>query len=172
MAPNTALCFTLAGAVLWVMSVSSARREQILMFTGPLGSIVLALGLVAALGYVTGLKTYSWGYFTNMAAHTAVGCSMLGGGLIAFAWQVGANEQATAPQRFALLVGICGLTVTLCLWQALIAHERALVERTIERQCQCAKRDYVPDQTARPIIGAYGQELGDMGQTGPGGMGG
>jgi signal transduction histidine kinase/sensor domain CHASE-containing protein/ActR/RegA family two-component response regulator len=132
MAPNTALCFMLAGAVLWVMSVSSARREQILMFTGPLGSIVLALGLVAALGYVTGLKTYSWGYFTNMAAHTAVGCSMLGGGLIAFAWQVGANEQATAPQRFALLVGICGLTVTLCLWQALIAHERALVERTIE----------------------------------------
>ncbi|MGH8069777.1 MAG: GAF domain-containing protein [Candidatus Entotheonellia bacterium] len=132
MAPNTALCFTLAGAALWVMSVSSARREQILMLTGPLGSIVLALGLVSGIGYLTGLKTYSWGYFTNMAAHTAVGCVMLGGGLIAFAWQMGATEQATAPQRFAVLVGICGLTVTLCLWQALIAHEHALVERTIE----------------------------------------
>jgi signal transduction histidine kinase/sensor domain CHASE-containing protein/ActR/RegA family two-component response regulator len=132
MAPNTALCFTLAGVALWVMSVSSARREQILMLTGPVGSIVLALGLVAAVGYLTGLKTYSWGYFTSMAAHTAVGCLVLGGGLIAFAWQIGATEQASAPQRFALLVGICGLTVTLCLWQALIAHEHALVERTIE----------------------------------------
>jgi two-component system NtrC family sensor kinase len=131
MAPNTALCFTLAGAALWVMS-ASARREQILLVTGPLGSIVLALGLVSGIGYLTGLKTYSWGYFTNMAAHTAVGCAVLGGGLIAFAWRTGATEQATAPQRFAALVGICGLTVTLCLWQALIAHERALVERTIE----------------------------------------
>jgi signal transduction histidine kinase/sensor domain CHASE-containing protein/ActR/RegA family two-component response regulator len=114
------------------MSVSSARREQILMLTGPLGSIVLALGLVSGIGYLTGLKTYSWGYFTNMAAHTAVGCVILGGGLIAFAWQAGATEQATALQRFAILIGICGLTVTLCLWQALIAHEHALVEHTIE----------------------------------------
>jgi signal transduction histidine kinase/sensor domain CHASE-containing protein/ActR/RegA family two-component response regulator len=132
MAPNTALCFTLAGMALWVMSVSSARREQIFFFAGTLGSIVTALGLVAAIGYFTGLKTYSWGYFTNMAAHTAVGCMVLGGGLIAMAWQGGATEQAIAPQRFAVLVGICGLTVTLCLWQALIAHERVLVEHTIE----------------------------------------
>ncbi len=132
MAPNTALCFTLAGTALWVMSVSSARREQLFLITGPLGSIVLALGLVSAIGYLTGLKTYSWGYFTSMAAHTAVGCMLLGGGLIAFAWWAGATAQATAPQRFAVLVGICGLTVTFCLWQALIAHEHALVERTSE----------------------------------------
>jgi hypothetical protein len=87
MAPNTALCFTLTGTALGVMSVASARREQMLLLIGPLGSIVMALGLVAAIGYLTGLKTYSWGYFTNMAAHTAVGCMVLGGGLIALAWQ-------------------------------------------------------------------------------------
>jgi len=45
MAPNTALCFTLAGMALWVMSVSSTRRKRILLFAGPLGSIVMALGL-------------------------------------------------------------------------------------------------------------------------------
>jgi hypothetical protein len=131
MAPNTALCFTLAAGALWVMSMSSARREQILMLTGPVGSTVLALGLVAGIGYLTGLETYSWGYFTNMAAHTAAGCVVLGGGLIAFAWEIGVAEHTTAPQRFAVLVGICGLTITLCLWQALIAHEHALVERSI-----------------------------------------
>lgn len=131
MAPYTAVCFMLAGAALWVMSVS-ARREQIFLMTGPFGSIVLALGLVSSIGYLTSLETYSWGYFTSMAAHTAVGCIMLGGGLIAFAWWAGATAQAPAPQRFAALVGICGLTVTFCLWQALIAHEHALVKRTSE----------------------------------------
>jgi signal transduction histidine kinase/sensor domain CHASE-containing protein/putative methionine-R-sulfoxide reductase with GAF domain/ActR/RegA family two-component response regulator len=115
-----------------VMSTSSARREHILLFAGPLGSIIMALGLVAAIGYLTGLKTYGWGYFTNMAVHTAVGCMMLGGGLIALAWRIGETDQATAPQRVAVLVGICGLTITLCLWQALIANERTLVEHAIE----------------------------------------
>src|SRR5215510_6180373 len=39
MAPNTAVCFMLAGAALWVMSVS-ARRAQIFLIAGPFGSIV------------------------------------------------------------------------------------------------------------------------------------
>jgi signal transduction histidine kinase/sensor domain CHASE-containing protein len=129
MAPNTAVCFMLAGVALWVMSMSG-RREHIFLLAGPLGAIVLALGLVSSIGYLTGLETYSWGYFTNMAAHTAVGCIILGSGLIAFAWWAGATARATAPPRFAALIGICGLTVTLCLWQALIAHEHSLVKRT------------------------------------------
>jgi signal transduction histidine kinase/sensor domain CHASE-containing protein/ActR/RegA family two-component response regulator len=131
MAPNTAVSFMLAGAALWMMSVS-ASREHILLMAGPFSSIVLALGLVSAIGYLSGLETYRWGYFTGMAVHTAVGCTILGGGLIAFAWWAGTTAWAIAPQRFAVLVGICGLTATLCLWQALIAHEHALVKRTSE----------------------------------------
>ena len=131
MAPNTAVCFMLAGVALWVMSVS-ARREHIFLLAGPLGAIVFALGLVSSIGYLTGLETYSWGYLTNMAAHTAAGCIILGSGLIAFVWWSGARARATAPPRFAALIGICGLTVTLCLWQALIAYEHSSVRRTNE----------------------------------------
>jgi hypothetical protein len=40
MAPNTAVCFILAGTALWVMSMSP-RREQFFLMTGPFGSIVL-----------------------------------------------------------------------------------------------------------------------------------
>lgn len=131
MGPNTALCFALTGMNILVMG-RATRLERILLLTGPLGSIVLALGLVALIGYLTGLKTYSWRYFPDMAPQTALGCVVLGGGVIALAWRIGATPQATAQPRFAVLVGIGVLTVTLCLWQTLIASEEALVERTIE----------------------------------------
>ena len=78
MAPNTAVCFMLAGITLWVMSAST-RHEQLFLITGPLGAIVLALGLVSCIGYLSGLETYRWGYFTSMAVHTAVGCMHAGG---------------------------------------------------------------------------------------------
>src|SRR5687767_12091235 len=80
MGPNSALCFALTGITILVMGLA-ARRERLLMLIGPLGAIVLALGLVAVIGYLTGLKTYSWGYYTEMPPHTAFGCMALGGGI-------------------------------------------------------------------------------------------
>jgi signal transduction histidine kinase/sensor domain CHASE-containing protein len=131
MAPNTALCVMLASTSLWILSVAT-RREQVFLITGALGAIVLALGLVSGIGYLSGLETYRWGYFTSMAVHAAVGCTLLGVGLIALASQASDSARDGAPQRFAGLVGICSLTVTLCLWQALVAHEQALVKRASE----------------------------------------
>jgi two-component system NtrC family sensor kinase len=131
MSPNSSVCFILAGIALWVMS-KSARHEQFFLVTGPLAAITFALGLVSCIGYLSGLETYRWGYYTSMAVHAAIGCMMLGGGLVAFAWRASTVDQAIAPQRFAVLVGICGLTVTLCLWQALIAYQNVLLARSSE----------------------------------------
>ncbi|HEX2278557.1 MAG TPA: GAF domain-containing protein [Candidatus Tectomicrobia bacterium] len=130
MGPNTALCFALTGINLLVVS-RATRHERVLLLIGLLGSIVLALGLVAVIGYLTGLKTYGWGYFTDMAPQEAFGCMALGGGVIAFAWRTEATPHVEAQPRLAVLVGIGGLTVTLCLWQTLIASEEARVERVI-----------------------------------------
>ena len=131
MAPNSALCLTLIGISLLVMS-RATYLERILLLAGPLGAIVLALGLGAGIGYLTGLKMYRWGYFADMSLLTALGCMVLGAGVIAFAWRVAATPQSTTQPRLAILVGIGLLTVTLCLWQALIASEDARVERTVE----------------------------------------
>jgi PAS domain S-box-containing protein len=131
MGPNSALCFAVAGITLLVMS-RARHRERILLLAGPLGAIALALGVVALIGYVTGLRTYSWGYFPRMLPQEAAGFMALGGGIIAFAWQVGIIPQATTQPHAAILVGIGALTVTLCLWQALIAFEEAKVEGAIE----------------------------------------
>ena len=130
MGPNTALCLALTGINLLVVS-RATRHKRILLLIGLLGSVILALGLVAAIGYLTGLKTYSWGYFTDMTPQEAFGCMALGGGVIALAWRTEATPQAEGQYRFAVLVGIGVLTVTLCLWQTLIASEEARVERTI-----------------------------------------
>lgn len=131
MGPNSALCFTLTGVAVLVMS-RVRHRERILLLTGPLGAITLALGLVALIGYATGLATYRWGYFPRMLPQEAFGFMVLGGGVLAFAWQLGIILQTAAQSRVAMLVGIGVLTVTLCLWQALVASEEALVERTLE----------------------------------------
>lgn len=130
MAPNTALSFVLIGVAILIMS-RARYLKQTLLIIGPLGAITLALGQVAFLGYLTGLKTYSWGYYTHMAIHTALGLVLLGSGVIAAAWQADKAEEAGTPQRFPVLVGVTILTVTLCIWQALIAHERALIERAL-----------------------------------------
>jgi signal transduction histidine kinase/ActR/RegA family two-component response regulator len=151
MAPNSAMCFILAGVTLWMLSVTR-QREQLFLVTGPLGAIVLALGLVSCIGYLADLETYRWGYFTSMAAHEAVGCLLLGGGLIVFAWWTGAADQASAPLRIATLVAISGLTVTLCLWQALIAHERALVSRSGEVAAASVQREIAAQLKPRVLL--------------------
>jgi two-component system NtrC family sensor kinase len=131
MAPNSALALALAGLTILAMS-RAKRRDFILLLVGPLGSIALALGLVAFIGYLTGLKTYAWGSFAEMSPQAAFGSLVLGIGIIAFAWHAGATPAATMPHRFAVLIGTGVLAVTLCLWQALIASEEALVGRTVE----------------------------------------
>jgi PAS domain S-box-containing protein len=127
----TALCLALTGISVMVMSWST-YRERMFLITGPLGSIILAFGLVAFIDHLAGLETSSWRNLPDMPAHTALGCVALGGGIMAFAWRAGATGQAMARHRFAVLVSIGVLTVTLCLWQALIGREQAVVERTIE----------------------------------------
>jgi signal transduction histidine kinase/ActR/RegA family two-component response regulator len=130
MAPNTALSFALFGMALVMMSRTSPRKQSLLII-GPIGAIVLALGLVACIGYLTGLATYNWGQAILMTAHTAVGLIVVGSGVIAYAWQVDGAKEEGRPRRFPILIGVTVLAMTLCLWQALIANEHALVEQAL-----------------------------------------
>ncbi len=148
MSPSNALCVALSGISVLVMSWST-YRERTLLMTGPLGSIILAFGVVAFINYLSDLETSSWGNFIDMPPHTALGCIVLGGGIIAFAWRIGATAQAMAQHRFTVLVGIGVLTVTLCLWQVLIAHEQAVVERSIELAKASAQNELVTQVQSR-----------------------
>ncbi|MET0106197.1 MAG: PAS domain S-box protein [Sedimenticola sp.] len=102
MAPNTALCFLLAGVTLFTMSgeALSGKRHVTVRI---LGSLIVVLGATAFLGYVTGAETaYGWANYTRMAVHTASGFGVLGLGILALTSCQDSNprdkEQFSAPR--------------------------------------------------------------------------
>ncbi len=130
-APNTAVCFVLAGAALLMMA-HPVHSRQTPLAAELLGVVVLALGAVAGFGYVVDLPTaYQWGYATGMAVHTAAGLIVLGMGIIAYAWGQYRSRVVGTLQWIPGIVGIGITVITLYLWRALIAHEHTLLERKV-----------------------------------------
>ena len=87
MGPNSALCFALMAAGLWLMSrpAGNARRPLVL---GWLGSVVAVIGLIALLGHVAGFKLgYGWWIPTVTTVLTASLFVLLGASLLASAWR-------------------------------------------------------------------------------------
>lgn len=123
MAFCTALCFALIG-VSELMGQARAFSLRPLL-TATIGSLVIGLGVIALSGYFTGIvASYTWGAFTRMAVHTAVGFLILGIGVIAYAWRDGCSR-SQSTQWLPLFVGAGVITLTLCLWQGLVVEENA-----------------------------------------------
>lgn len=84
MAPNTAVCFTLAGTALYIMQTAGtglAKRYSI----QSLGMVIALLGGISLIGYIKGTDTaYSWNNLTPMAVHTSIGFLMSGIAIILF----------------------------------------------------------------------------------------
>lgn len=146
MAPQTALSCFLTGTVLVVLRLP-ARHDLMRLLPALLGLLVGGLGLVGVLGYLADVPTaYQWQPFTDMAVLSAVGCVVLGVGLMAAAWRhYGAD--ASGPSTWAsVLVGGIVTVVTLALWQALLAHESVLVRRTVTLAATSVQ-DAITEQT-------------------------
>ena len=138
MAAAAALCFTLLGFAFACVSAGRQGRHagRYSLTAGLLGALIAGLGVIALSGYVAGITTsYTWGQLTRMAVHTAGGFVLMGLGIVSLAW---AGESRAAAERRGLarpeagalrlptvLAGVGAATVSLCLWQALIVHERA-----------------------------------------------
>jgi signal transduction histidine kinase/sensor domain CHASE-containing protein/ActR/RegA family two-component response regulator len=134
MAPNSALAFALIGNAL--ILVARAIHAKIALLLTEMGTLsVFTLGLIALIGYMTGLSSaYGWGTFTEMALHTAVGHLVLSLGLIAAAWYMGETHWARARRWMPMLAGFGVATVSLLLWQALLAREQEQFRRRIDQQ--------------------------------------
>ncbi len=121
MAPNTALCFSLTGLALLGLQVPRLDFSNY-GFIAVLGSLVLALGLIAANGYVLNLTSaYGWGRLTRMALHTSMGFIVLGIGIIGYAWGKSASRELAFPSWGYFPVGTGVLAITVSLWLALNA---------------------------------------------------
>jgi PAS domain S-box-containing protein len=119
MAPNSALALSLIGLALLVLAWRPASRSWHL-WPAFLGSIVVALGTAALVGYAADVpQAYGWGNFNRMALHTAIGFSLLGGGIVGLAWNSALSESADTPEWLPSLSAVAVTTVTLCMWFAL-----------------------------------------------------
>lgn len=119
MGPNSALSLALIGAGLLGLAWRPGKRGW---HIGPalLGSIVIAIGTAAMVGYAADVPgAYGWGRYNSMAVHTALGFTLLGGGIVGLAWNAAQAETGDTPAWLPLLASVAVMTVTLCMWYAL-----------------------------------------------------
>ncbi len=124
MSPLTALCFLLSGLNLLLAGL--LQRRSFRSFSSALfGSLILALGGMALIGYLTGLVgVYAWGQMTRMAAHTSVGFVLAGIAMLGWVWHGGGRRELASRRWVPIPVGIACLTATFVFWQAMLSYER------------------------------------------------
>ena len=121
MAPNSAVALTLIGLALLGLSSPAFSRSRH-FYPALLGSVVIALGTAALVGYAADVPgAYGWGDFHRMAVHTALGFILLGGGIVGLAWNAAQGKRPDAPAWVPALAGVTVGTVTVCMWYALAA---------------------------------------------------
>lgn len=121
MGPNSALALTLIGAALLSLAWRPVHRHWHVC-PALLGSVVIAVGTAALVGYAAGVPgAYGWSNFNPMAVHTAIGFTLLGGGIVGLAWNAAEPQSREAPAWLALVTAAAVTTVTLCMWYALSA---------------------------------------------------
>jgi PAS domain S-box-containing protein len=119
MGPNSALALTLIGAALIGLAWRPPSRHWH-VFPALLGAVVIALGTAALVGYAAGVPgAYGWSNFSPMGVHTAIGFTLLGGGIVGLAWNAAAPESREGPAWLAVVASVAVVTVTLCMWYAL-----------------------------------------------------
>ncbi len=138
MAPNTALCFVLAGTALALANLKNFPKTKFWML-GILGALTLVLGVIALIGYAVSIETaYGWGKFTRMAVHTALGFMGIGLGTALLTHSV-LKRSGDADCCPPLIMGMLGLLLSGCMWLALVSHEEEKVLKEIETRAD----DYV-----------------------------
>jgi PAS domain S-box-containing protein len=131
MAPNSAVALTLTGAALVGLSCRTVSRSWH-FYPALLGSIVVALGTAALVGYAAGVPgAYGWANFNRMSVHTALGFILLGGGVVGLAWNAAQDDTSDLPSWLPTLAGLAVATVTLCMWYALPAGPKSLPTLTL-----------------------------------------
>jgi PAS domain S-box-containing protein len=144
MAPNSTLALSLIGLALLGLSL---RPKATVWDVWPalLGSIVIAIGTAALVGYAAGIPgAYCWGNFNGMAVHTAIGFTLLGGSIVGLAWNQAQQSTGEAPAWLPVLASVAVLTVTVCMWYGLALYHPPATRDVAPSATRTAK---LPDVT-------------------------
>ncbi|HSP61761.1 MAG TPA: hypothetical protein VLQ90_02145, partial [Pyrinomonadaceae bacterium] len=118
MAISTAAFFFVAGAAISLLGLTKRFRYRPLI-VGIVGSACAIQGLVALVGYFTGVASvYVWGDLARMSIQTALGVTMAGTGILILAWRDQGPRLARRESYWLpILIGLSVVTVSLCMWQ-------------------------------------------------------
>jgi PAS domain S-box-containing protein len=109
MAPETALCFVLLDAALW-LSGGSRKSRRAMLASMIFGLLVTTLALAAMMSYsMPGYGSYGWFGLTFMAMHSAILFALLGVAVISVILQQDSLQWSLS--RNATLAFACGMAV-------------------------------------------------------------
>ncbi|HEX7335667.1 MAG TPA: ATP-binding protein [Gemmatimonadales bacterium] len=130
MAPNSALALSLVGLALIALAWKHASRTWY-FWPALLGSIVIALGTAALVGYAAEIPgAYSWAHFMPMSVHGALAFPLLGGGVVGLAWNAAQGDAKDPLPWLPELATVAVLTVTLCMWYGVGSARNATTPRS------------------------------------------
>ncbi len=112
-APNTLVVLLLAAGAL-LLRHAPRWFELHLSAIAVLGSIIMAIGTVACVGYMTGIPIYAWQPGAPMSFLSAVCSGALGLGLVMSACRYSELDESGVPRWFSLVVctGAVAITVS------------------------------------------------------------
>lgn len=111
------------------LSINTANEQRKFFFTTVTASVILILGLVPLVGYISGIElAYSLGQTTHIAVHTAICFILLGIGANAYMRHV---DQLKTHNMLAtwcsILAGLVIFLLSLALWQQSLMKENKLL---------------------------------------------
>lgn len=139
MAPNTALCYLLAGGAL--LSGCVAKKYQYWMNIGLVIAFLFgSISFVSLFGYLFHIATaYNWGKLTGMAIHTSTGFLLLAISMVAFWAPQSRLLRSSNNFFFPLLILLFGILIFLLFWHALRVQAVDAGEKDARHETQLIK---------------------------------
>lgn len=123
---------------LMIISISFTQGRVKFFFTTLMASVLIILGLVVFLAYLSGLEmAYTFGQKENIAVHTASAFLLLGLGTNAYMWHL---DRLKTGKIFALwcacLLSLVLFLLTLSMWQKNIKNQQELIEDEVKMEAK------------------------------------
>jgi len=151
-APNTALCFVLLGAGLFLMGCGRCFRGRPLVLA-LLGSTATAFSAISMIGYISGVKTFEWGRWAPMSPHTSLALASLSLGVFVFGWRDDRDVEETGPPNWLWVsVTVVATVFTISLSQALSTADAHQARRAIAADAARIGTDLATEMRLRTAV--------------------
>lgn len=148
-------CFILAGIVLLLINKVDFKQSTFRAIS-IICSVIMAFSVLAIFGHITGLSsTYGWIQSIKMSFFASSLFIPFCIAMLAISWNLLFNHhQILSPSGVSIPLGICFLSITLALWQAVRSQDKFYREQALEKESNYVVsniHNYL-DETAQELV--------------------